>query len=130
MPPSTRTSTGTHSLSSFEWLNDDILIRIFKEVYDDCFKSYDKASESSQRAVATLSKVVCESKVRDDDVAVAIQEKVLELQVAMDDLLLMQVVDSGDELCEQSVSVRVRVISNGVSLNCGSELPTCMHPSP
>jgi hypothetical protein len=42
-----------------------------------------------------------EPEIRDDDVSVLVQEEVLELEVAMDNVFLMEVVYAGDELSEQ-----------------------------
>ncbi|KAG9755140.1 kinase-like protein, partial [Aureobasidium melanogenum] len=49
-------------------------------------------------------KSVCESKIGDDDIAVAVQQQVLQLQVAMDNTLLMQVANTRHELCKQPTS--------------------------
>jgi len=44
---------------------------------------------------------VGESKVGDDDVSVAVEEEILELQITMNDFLLMDVPDTRDELGEK-----------------------------
>jgi hypothetical protein len=41
---------------------------------------------------------VGKAEVCDDDVAVAVEEEVLELEIAVDDLFLVDVPDAGDEL--------------------------------
>ena len=49
--------------------------------------------------------VVGEAKVCDDDVAIAVEEEVLELEIAVDDLLGVDVADAGDELGEELAGV-------------------------
>ena len=49
--------------------------------------------------------VVGEAKVCDDDVAIAVDEEVLELEIAVDDLLGVDVADAGDELGEELAGV-------------------------
>ena len=64
-----------------------------------------RATARRHEVVAARAKVVGEAKVGDDDVAVAIQQEVLELQVTVDDVLLMQVGDAADELRKEAAGV-------------------------
>jgi hypothetical protein len=60
---------------------------------------------------------VGKSKVGDDDVAIAVEEQVLQLQVAVDNSLLMQIADTRHELCKQTTSrvvLKVAVVENVV----------------
>ena len=41
---------------------------------------------------------VCEAKVRDDDIPMAIQEQVLQLEITVNNLLFMDIPNTGDEL--------------------------------
>lgn len=56
---------------------------------------------------------VGEPKVCDDDVPVSIKEEVFELQVPMDDLLLVNVPDAGDELRKEFCGVTLAQIAMG-----------------
>lgn len=47
-------------------------------------------------------KCVGKAKVSDNDVSVAIQEQVFQLKVTMDDALLVEVANSGDQLGEET----------------------------
>ena len=59
---------------------------------------------------------VGEPKVCDDDVPVSIKEEVFELQVPMDDLLLVNVPDAGDELTEQLAGILLLEIPMGQNM--------------
>ena len=48
---------------------------------------------------------VRESEIRDDNIPVAIQEEVLQLEIPMDDFLFVDVPDAGDELREELAGV-------------------------
>ena len=56
---------------------------------------------------------VCKAEIGYDDVAVAVQEQILELQVTVDDLLLVDIPDTRDELAEQFTGVFLAKVSVG-----------------
>lgn len=52
-----------------------------------------------------MLETVCKAKVCDDDIPVAIKEKVLELEITVDDFLLVDVPDTRDELGKELCGV-------------------------
>lgn len=60
-----------------------------------------------------MFEAVGETKVCDDDVSVAIEEKVLEFEVAVNDFLLMDVPDTRYELGEELCSILLLEITMG-----------------
>lgn len=56
---------------------------------------------------------VGKAKVGDDDVAVLVEEEVLELEVAVDNVLLVEIVDAGDELRKELLRVSLLQIAIG-----------------
>jgi hypothetical protein len=55
----------------------------------------------------TICEVVRETKVSDDDVAIPVQQEILQFQIAVNNLLLVQVVDTRDELSKESAGITV-----------------------
>lgn len=60
-----------------------------------------------------MLKAVGKAKVRDDDIPVTVKEQVLELEVPMNDFLLVDVPDAGDELGEQLASIFLSQVAMG-----------------
>jgi hypothetical protein len=56
---------------------------------------------------------VGKTKVGDDDVAIAVKQKILELEVAVNDLFLVDVPDTGDELGEKFCGILFFEVSVG-----------------
>ncbi len=63
------------------------------------------ATAGSHEIVTLVGKVVGKANVGDDDVAVAVQKQIFELEIAMDDVLLMKVRDTGDELSKETAGM-------------------------
>ena len=55
--------------------------------------------------VGAVLEAISEAEVGDDDVAVAVQEEIFELEVAVDDFTLMNVPNAGDELGEKTACI-------------------------
>lgn len=58
-----------------------------------------------------MLKAVCEPEVSDDNISMPIKKQVLQLQVAMNYLLLVDVPDARNKLCKQFASVLLLKIS-------------------
>jgi hypothetical protein len=56
---------------------------------------------------------VGKAKVGDDDVAVLVEEEVLELEVAVDNVLLVEIVDARDELRKELLRISLLEIAVG-----------------
>ena len=63
--------------------------------------------------IGPVLETVCKTKISDDDVAVAVEEEVFELEVAVDNFLLVNVPDAGDELRKEFCGVTLAQIAMG-----------------
>ena len=69
-----------------------------------------------------MFETVGKTEVGDDDIAITVQEQVFKLQVTMDNLLLVDIPDTGDELSKQLASVSLTEVP--VSEDVVEELTT------
>ena len=60
-----------------------------------------------------MLKAVGEAECRDNDVAVTVEQQILELQVAMNDFLLVDVPDAGDELRKELACILLPQVAMG-----------------
>ena len=60
-----------------------------------------------------MFEAVCKPKVGDDDIPVAVEQEVLEFQVAMNDFLLVDVPDAGDELRKELACILLPQVAMG-----------------
>ena len=63
--------------------------------------------------ICAVLETVCKTKISDNDVAVAVEEEVFELEVTVDNFLLVDVPDAGDELRKEFRSVTLAQIAMG-----------------
>lgn len=52
------------------------------------------------REIVVGVECVCEPKIRDDDIAISVQQKILKLEISVHDSLLVEIAHTRDELCK------------------------------
>ena len=58
-----------------------------------------------------MLKAVCKAKVSDDDIAIAVEEEIFQLEIAMNNLLLMDIPDCRNKLGEEFAGIAFSEVS-------------------